>query len=52
MHVKGSNLYWGFNQALKSVYNVLEKMHTGNTSDYVLWFVIIIGILFIVIGVI
>ncbi len=52
MHVKGSNLYWGFTQALKSIYNVLEKMHNGNTSDYVLWFVIILGVLFIVIGVI
>lgn len=52
MHVKGKNLYWGFTQALKSVYNVLEKMHNGNASDYVLWFIIILGILFIVIGVI
>ena len=52
MHVKGKNLYWGFTQTLKSVYNVLEKMHNGNASDYVLWFVIILGILFIVIGVI
>ena len=52
MHIKGKNLYWGFTQALKSVYNVLEKMHTGNASDYVLWFIIILGILFIVIGVI
>jgi len=25
MHVKGSNLYWGFTQALKSMYNALEK---------------------------
>ena len=52
MHVKGKNLYWGFTQALKSVYNVLENMHNGNVSDYILWFVIILGVLFIVIGVI
>lgn len=52
MHVKGKNLYWGFTQALKNIYITLEKMHTGNTSDYVLWFVIILGILFIFIGVI
>ena len=52
MHVKGKNLYWGFTQALRSVYNVLEKMHTGNVSDYILWFVIILGALFIIIGVI
>ena len=51
MHVKGANLYWGFVETLKSVYNFFEKMHTGNTSDYVLWFVIIFAILFIVLGV-
>ena len=52
MHVKGKNLYWGFIKTLNSVYNVLEDMHNGNASDYVLWFVIILGVLFIVIGVI
>lgn len=50
MHVKGSNVYWGFTEALKSIYDIFEKMHTGNISDYVLWFVIILAILFIVIG--
>lgn len=52
MHVKGKNLYWGFTESLKSFYDILEKIHNGNTSDYVLWFVIVLGILFIVIGVI
>ena len=52
MHVKGSNVYWGFMESLKWLYKGLEKMHTGNVSDYVLWFVIIMAIFFIVIGVI
>ena len=52
MHVKASNVYWGFMESLKWVYKVLEKMHTGNVSDYVLWFVIIMGIFFIIVGVI
>ncbi len=52
MHVKASNLYWGFTESLKWVYKVLDKMHTGNVSDYVLWFVIIMGTLFIILGVI
>jgi len=52
MHLKSSNVYWGFLESLKWVYNVLEKMHTGNVSDYILWFVVIMGILFIIIGVI
>jgi len=52
MHVKGGNVYWGFTETLKWAYTVFDKMHTGNVSDYILWFVIIMGIFFIVIGVI
>lgn len=52
MHVAGANIYWGFTEALKWVYNKFDKMHTGNISDYVLWFVIIMGIFLIVMVVI
>ena len=52
MHVKGSNVYWGFVESLKWVYNVLFKMHNGNVNDYTLWFVIVMAILFIIMGVI
>jgi hypothetical protein len=52
MHVKASNLYWGFTTSMKTLYSGLRKMHTGSTSDYLLWFVIILAILFLVIGVI
>jgi len=48
-HVKASNLYWGFMEAMKMVYNFLTKMHTGNVSDYVLWFIVIMGLFFIII---
>jgi len=52
MHIKGSNIYWGFTETLKWVYRILQGMHTGNVSDYVLWFVIVLAILFVVVGVI
>ena len=52
MHIKGSNIYWGFTETLKEVYQILRKMHNGNTSDYVLWFVIVMAALFIIVGVI
>ena len=52
MHVKASNVYWGFLESLKWVYKALDKMHTGNVSDYILWFLIIMGLLFVFIGVI
>jgi len=52
MQIKGSNVYWGFTESMKWIINSLEKIHTGNVSDYVLWFVVIMAILFILEGVI
>ena len=52
MHVKASNIYWGFMETFKWVYKGLDKMHNGNVSDYILWFVVILGILFLIVGVI
>ena len=51
MHVAGKNLYWGFTETMKNIYNLIEKMHTGNTSAFVLWFVIILAIFFLLLGV-
>ena len=48
MHVKASNLYWGFIISLKGFYTLLKRMHTGNISDYVLWFIIILAIFLII----
>jgi asparagine N-glycosylation enzyme membrane subunit Stt3 len=50
MHITGSNVYWGFTESLGWLFNQLKKMHTGNVSDYVLWFVIVLAVLFIVVG--
>jgi len=47
MHVKSSNLYWGFTTTLAWLYNVFKRMHNGNVSDYILWFIIILGVFFI-----
>jgi hypothetical protein len=54
MHIKASNVYWGFvdNPSLKWIFDGLRKMHTGNASDYVLWFVVILAFFFIMIEVI
>ena len=52
MHVQSSNLYWGWTESLKWVIDLLKKMHTGNVSDYVLWFVIVMGILLLTVGLI
>lgn len=50
IHVRASNLYWGYLEALKSYYKRVTKIHTGNVVDYILWLfgtmtvVIIIGL--------
>jgi len=49
MHVKASNLYWGFMESLRGIYGSLNKMHTGNVSDYVMWFIVIMGVFLVVI---
>jgi hypothetical protein len=51
MHIKASNLYWGFTTSMKSLYSVLRMMHSGNTSDYILWFVLVLAVLFLILGV-
>jgi hypothetical protein len=52
MHIKGSNVYWGFTVSLKWFLDILKKMHTENVGDFILWFTIIMAILFIILGVI
>ena len=49
MHVKASNVYWGFTETMKWLYNALNKMHNGNIGDYMLWFVIVLAIAFMLI---
>lgn len=38
VHIRASNLYWGFTETLKSYYDKIIAIHTGVTSDYLLWF--------------
>ena len=47
MQVKASNLYWGFTSSLNWLFTILRRMHTGNCSDYVLWFVIVLALFFV-----
>ncbi len=49
--IRASNVYWGFIEAMKGYYNTLSKMHTGIMSDYVYWYIGVLAIIIIVIGV-
>ncbi|PJB21233.1 MAG: hydrogenase, partial [Euryarchaeota archaeon CG_4_9_14_3_um_filter_38_12] len=51
VHIRAGNLFWGFTEALKDYYTPAVKEHTGIVNDYVYWFVIVLAVLFIIIGV-
>jgi uncharacterized membrane protein len=44
-HVKSENIYWGFFESLKDLYDAMMKPHTGIVNDYLLWFVVILAII-------
>jgi len=52
MHVKSSNLYWGWTESMKWIIDALKSMHTGNVGDYILWFVVFMGVLLLFVGLI
>ena len=45
VHVRASNIYWGFVEALKGYYDPLIDSHNGVLSNYVGW---LIGVLALV----
>jgi len=47
MQVKASNLYWGFTKSMEGLYAVLKRIHTGNASDYIMWFVVVLALFFL-----
>lgn len=47
-HVKSQNIYWGFFEALKGLYQALMKPHTGIVNDYILWLVAVLTIAILV----
>ena len=51
VHIRASNLYWGFLQALKGYYDAIVPIHTGVLTDYMVWFVAVTAVLLVLIGV-
>jgi hypothetical protein len=49
VHVRASNLYWGYLDALKGYYNFIVPAHTGVLNDYVLWYLGTTAALFVVV---
>ena len=51
VHIRASNLYWGFLQALKGCYDAIVPIHTGVLTDYMVWFVAVTALLLVLVGV-
>jgi hypothetical protein len=50
LHVRGSHLYWGLVDGLAGYYRRVRAMHTGVLSDYVAWFVGVLGVVLIILA--
>ena len=48
LHIPASHLYWGFLHAMRRYYRRMNVFHSGILSDYVLWFLLGLGVVFIV----
>jgi hypothetical protein len=51
VHLRGSNLYWGFTEAMSGYYRRLAPLHTGHLQDYLIWFVAVAAVVLVVLGV-
>ncbi len=50
LHVSGDHLYWGMTAGLRAYYDRIREWHTGVLSDYFAWFIGVLAVVFIVIG--
>jgi hypothetical protein len=48
LHVRGDHLYWGMVEGLSGYYRRVKAWHTGIFTDYVAWFVGVLGVVFLV----
>ncbi|MFP4000287.1 MAG: hydrogenase [Thermoplasmata archaeon] len=48
LHLGGSNLYWGFTQALQRYFKPLVSAHTGVINDYLYWLLITMALVMVV----
>jgi hypothetical protein len=51
VHIRASNLYWGYLEALKKYYDTIVPAHSGILTDYMVWFVAVTALLLLIIGV-
>lgn len=47
-HIRASNLYWGYIEALREYYVRLVPLHSGVATDYVLWMLGVLAVTILV----
>jgi len=48
--IKSSNLYWGFRKSIQSYFDRMGALHNGDLNDYIKWYVIFMGVCFLLLG--
>ena len=51
MQLKAPSIYWGIIQALSGYYKKMRKMHSNCVNDYIYWFMVVLAIIFVIVGV-
>jgi len=52
LHVRGDHLYWGMIAGFSGYYERIRRWHTGVLSDYAAWFIGVLSIVFVILGLI
>jgi len=47
-HVPAHNIYWGFFEGMRGIYDTIMRPHTGIINDYILWLVAIVTLTVVV----
>jgi hypothetical protein len=50
LHVRGEHLYWGLVDGLAGYYRRIRAAHTGVLTDYIAWFVGVLGVVLIILA--
>jgi hypothetical protein len=48
IHIRASNLYWGYLETLKGYYEKMIGLHTGNVVDYLIWLFGVMALLILI----
>lgn len=49
VHIRSGNLYWGYLESLKGYYDRIVPLHTGDLTDYLLWYLSVMVVILVLV---